>query len=421
MGCCNSKHDQQFNEGDQDIMNKELSKSCSIKSDPFGLEHTHEVLESLGRGGTGETWLCRSYKTGQLEAVKLIKRPIPKVIVPMVLEEIKIQGDLGEGHLNIVNAHEVFLTKTHLALCMEFAAAGSLTNYVADRWQTTQERGGLFLTEDEARFLFKQFLSAVEYCHSHRVAHRDLKLDNTLLDGSKPPLIKICDFGFAKTWGDVSHNMFTQIGTPVYMSPQLVNTRNGDRGYDGTKADVWASGVLLFVMLLGMFPFEQDDHPNPSQSAAYLEVWLQQIKSSWRENPRVAKYARRLSPECRDLLDRIFQLDENRRISVQEIKSHPWYVKPLAPEYQAAWEDIQRRQKRIDKMVKIGLFQNTKRDNALKEMIQEAATLPGSSTEAAEEPVAIDLRRVATHKNLLQLNMQEDDEEEEEDYDDDHY
>src|SRR6185312_15025773 len=76
-----------------------------------------------------------------------------------------------------------------------------------------------------ARTALQQFLSAVKYCHSHFVAHRDLKLDNTLLDASNPPIIKICDFGFAKTWSEEA-NMFTQIGTPVYMSPELINTKN---------------------------------------------------------------------------------------------------------------------------------------------------------------------------------------------------
>eukprot|EP01023_Acetabularia_acetabulum_P014565 TRINITY_DN17113_c0_g2_i1.p2 TRINITY_DN17113_c0_g2~~TRINITY_DN17113_c0_g2_i1.p2 ORF type:complete len:183 (-),score=33.79 TRINITY_DN17113_c0_g2_i1:45-593(-) len=176
MGCFESKHDELYTEV------KTKDDGHPVKSggfddnrvpDKFGLSKTHKIIQLLGTGGTGETWLCKSLKTGQFEAVKLIRRPIPKVIVPMVLEEIKIQGDLGEGHLNIVNAHECYLTKSHLALCMEYAAGGSLTNYVADRWQTTQERGGLFLTEDEARFFFKQFLSAVEYCHSHKEAlHR---------------------------------------------------------------------------------------------------------------------------------------------------------------------------------------------------------------------------------------------------------
>eukprot|EP01023_Acetabularia_acetabulum_P069107 TRINITY_DN9929_c0_g2_i1.p2 TRINITY_DN9929_c0_g2~~TRINITY_DN9929_c0_g2_i1.p2 ORF type:complete len:158 (-),score=33.96 TRINITY_DN9929_c0_g2_i1:42-515(-) len=157
MGCFASKED--LMDGGYDDFEKAQGQ------DQFGLKETHKVLELLGTGGTGETWLCRCISSGQLQAVKMIRRPIPKVILPMVLEEIKIQGDLGEGHLNIVNAHEVYLTETHLALCMEYAAGGSLTNYVADRWESTQERGGLFLCEDEARFLFKQFLHSFMLCN----------------------------------------------------------------------------------------------------------------------------------------------------------------------------------------------------------------------------------------------------------------
>ena len=84
-------------------------------------------------------------------------------------------------------------------------------------------------------------------------AGRDLKLDNTLLDGAQPPTIKICDFGFAKGW-TADSNMYTHIGTPVYMSPELIDSRNGLRGYDAKAVDVWASGVMLLAMLLGNLP-----------------------------------------------------------------------------------------------------------------------------------------------------------------------
>ena len=94
-----------------------------------------------------------------------------------------------------------------------------------------------------------------------------------MLDNSKPPKIKVCDFGFAKNW-DAESNMFTQIGTPVYMSPQLISSKNTKVGYDAIKADMWACGVLLFVMLLGMFPFEHAEHPDPNSSDAHVEVRL---------------------------------------------------------------------------------------------------------------------------------------------------
>lgn len=203
-------------------------------------------------GGSGETWLMREIATQELVAVKLIRRPIPRPLHQMLLQEIKIQRDLGEGHINIVTFREVVLTHSYLALVLEYVPGGTLTRFVSERWDSSHERNGLFLTEQEARFIFKQFLSAVEYIHSHKVAHRDLKLDNTLLDDNDPPVIKICDFGFSKNF-DANSNMYTQIGTPVYMSPEVIGSKHGKIGYDGQKADVWATGVLLFVMLLGKY------------------------------------------------------------------------------------------------------------------------------------------------------------------------
>ncbi len=86
----------------------------------FGLGETHEVIKLLGRGGEGETWLCRDKQTNTEVAIKLIRRPIPKPAMPVIKREIKIQADLGQGHLNIVSAQEVILTRTHLGLVMEY-------------------------------------------------------------------------------------------------------------------------------------------------------------------------------------------------------------------------------------------------------------------------------------------------------------
>jgi hypothetical protein len=86
----------------------------------FGLASTHEVKKLLGRGGEGETWLCVEKATGAEVAIKLIKRPIPKPAIAVIKREIKIQSDLGAGHLNIVNANEVLLSRTHLGLVLEY-------------------------------------------------------------------------------------------------------------------------------------------------------------------------------------------------------------------------------------------------------------------------------------------------------------
>ena len=183
------------------------------------------------------------------------------------------------------------------------------------------------------------------------MVHRDLKLDNTLLDASSPPIIKICDFGFAKTWSEEA-NMFTQIGTPVYMSPELMNQATKDKGYDGRSVDVWASGILLLVMLLGSFPFDHTEHPDPNTSEAHLEVWLQQVSKRWSEVPHMAEAVKKLSPEIKDLLNRIFVIDASKRVTIQQIKRHPWYNKPLPNGYQQMWDTLKEKQERLDKWYK---------------------------------------------------------------------
>eukprot|EP00884_Botryococcus_braunii_P018776 jgi/Botrbrau1/5582/Bobra.97_2s0013.1 len=311
------------------------------------LQSTLKAVKSLGRGGTGDTWLYIDRATGDELAVKLMKRPLPRVIQPNIEREIRIQADLGEGHVNIINAKEAVLTENHLCLVLEYAEKGSLTGYVADRWQHGQKYG-LFLTEDEARYFFRQFLAAVEYCHSHSVAHRDLKLDNTLLSGDDPPIVKLCDFGFAKDWETVA-DMHTHIGTPVYMSPELI-TSNG-KSYDGRGVDVWASGVLLIVMLLGQFPYDHIENPDPNSKDAQEEVWKQQL-TQYRELPSMKPLIRKLSPEVLDLLDKIFVISASERIQLSGIKDHPWFKKPLPEKFAAAEKRIIEEQERLEERTK---------------------------------------------------------------------
>ena len=91
---------------------------------------------------------------------------------------------------------------------------------------------------------------------------------------------------------------------------------------------MWASGVLLFVMLLGMFPFEMEDE-NYVNTAGLYSIWIQQIRTSWMEQPANAAGVARLSPECRDLLDKMFDVNQDSRITVDGILAHPWFSRPL--------------------------------------------------------------------------------------------
>ncbi len=133
MGCFSSKEEQYGAGPDAEQKQKSVhNKSQHAKQaakrpnapPDFGLGATHEVIKLLGRGGEGETWLFKDKSNGALCAIKLIKRPIPKPAIAVIKREIKIQADLGQGHLNIVSAEEVILSKTHLGLIMEFVPGG---------------------------------------------------------------------------------------------------------------------------------------------------------------------------------------------------------------------------------------------------------------------------------------------------------
>ncbi|KAF4380752.1 hypothetical protein F8388_017106 [Cannabis sativa] len=166
----------------------------------------------------------------------------------------------------------------------------------------------------EARFFFQQLISGVSYCHAMQVCHRDLKLENTLLDGSPAPRLKICDFGYSKS--SVLHSQpKSTVGTPAYIAPEVLLRRE----YDGKIADVWSCGVTLYVMLVGAYPFEDPDEPRDFRKT------IQRILSVQYSIPEVVQ----ISQECRELISKIFVADPAMRISMPEIRNHEWFLKNL--------------------------------------------------------------------------------------------
>uniref|UniRef100_A0A383W1S9 Protein kinase domain-containing protein n=1 Tax=Tetradesmus obliquus TaxID=3088 RepID=A0A383W1S9_TETOB len=351
-------------------------KQEAQKTPDFGLGEDFEVIKLLGTGGEGETWLCVDQRTKREVAIKLVRRPIPRSITQIIQREIKILADLGDGHLNIVHADEVLLTKTHVGLVMEYVAGGNMVAFVTKRRETRESRGGLCIDEDEASFFFRQLIWAVQFCHKNHVAHRDLKLDNTILDHRDPPRLKLCDFGFAKAWASNSNMDTMRIGTPEYMGPELIS---GRAGYDGKKVDVWAAGVLLFVMLLGMFPFEMEDE-NYVNTAGLYSIWIQQIRTSWQESPHNNSAVGKLTKDCRDLLDKMFDVNQDSRITIDGIIRHPWFSRPLPEKYETALAQLQEEQRAIDSRVAGGNYRSKERDAQL-QMLLDKATIPPAAGE----------------------------------------
>ncbi|XP_065876051.1 serine/threonine-protein kinase SAPK1 [Euphorbia lathyris] len=261
----------------------------------------YEIKKDIGSGNFGVAKLVRDKWSGQLFAVKYIERGLK--IDEHVQREIMNHRSLQ--HPNIIRFKEVFLTPTHLAIVMEYAAGGELFERICT--------AGRF-TEDEARFFFQQLISGVSYCHSMQICHRDLKLENTLLDGTSPPRLKICDFGYSKS--SVLHSQpKSTVGTPAYIAPEVLSRKE----YDGKIADVWSCGVTLYVMLVGAYPFE--DHEDPRN----FKKTIQRILSVHYSIPDYV----RVTAECNYLLSRIFVANPGKRITMEEIKKHPWFLKDL--------------------------------------------------------------------------------------------
>ncbi|CAI0375321.1 unnamed protein product [Linum tenue] len=239
----------------------------------------YELVKDIGSGNFGIARLMRNKQTRELVAMKYIERG-PKLV----------------------------LTPTHLSIVMEYAAGGELFERICN--------AGRF-SEDEARYFFQQLISGVSYCHSMQICHRDLKLENTLLDGSPAPRLKICDFGYSKS--SLLHSRpKSTVGTPAYIAPEVLSRRE----YDGKLADVWSCGVTLYVMLVGAYPFEDQDDPKNFRKTINRIMAVQY---------KIPDYVH-ISQDCRHLISRIFVANPLKRVTIKEIKSHPWFLKNLPRE-----------------------------------------------------------------------------------------
>ncbi|XP_074354021.1 serine/threonine-protein kinase SRK2G-like isoform X2 [Apium graveolens] len=267
----------------------------------------YEFLKDIGVGSFGLARLMRNKATQELLVMKFIERGT-KINTNVEREII--------NHRSLMHPNIVLLTPTHLAIVMEYAAGGELFDRIVT--------AGRF-SENEARYFFQQLISGVSYCHFRKVCHRDLKLANTLLNGSPVPIVKICDFGFSKS--SMLHSRPKSIaGTLRYIAPEVLSGSE----YDGKSADVWSCGVTLYVMLVGAYPFEDKKEPKNFQKTAQRILGTQY---------KIPDYVY-VSQDCRHILSRILVAPASRRITIEEIKNHPWFLRNLPWKESEAGQDI---------------------------------------------------------------------------------
>ena len=177
---------------------------------------------------------------------------------------------------------------------MEYCEGGELFNYIVKKKR---------LTEEVASFFFFQIINGVEYIHSKGVIHRDLKPENLLL--TKDNDIKIIDFGLSNYYE--GNYLSTPCGSPCYASPEMVASKK----YDGFKIDIWSCGIILYAMLCGYLPFEDQSNEILYKKILHCKV----------------DYPNHLSKKSEDLLRKILVKDPAKRIDIKGIKEHPFYLK----------------------------------------------------------------------------------------------
>lgn len=266
---------------------------------------------TLGEGEFGKVKLGwrKDGKNPSQAAIKLIKRdsiPTGSDKEGKIYREITALKKLR--HPNIVRLVEVLQNDKYIGIVLEYASGGELFDYILDH---------RYLKESLACRLFAQLVSGVDYMHSKGIVHRDLKLENLLLDKHKN--IIITDFGFVNSFQNSNNDLMkTSCGSPCYAAPELVVS---SEPYEGKKVDVWSCGVILYAMLAGYLPFDDDPENPDGSNIARLYHYITHTSLTFPEY---------IQPTPRDLLRRILVSNPNKRISLREIRSHIWLA-PHAP------------------------------------------------------------------------------------------
>ena len=272
-----------------------------IKGKPYSelnKEYKHGI--SIGEGGFGKVTTIIHKKTGQLRAMKLIKKS----------EEFgfdEVENLMLLNHPNIMKLYEYFYEKDNIYIIMEYIRGDELFNKINEVH---------IFSEEKAAIIIKSILQGIAYCHSLGIIHRDIKPENILIPSgsgvnSDYTLLKIIDFG-ASVLMKGGKKITFRFGTPYYIAPEVLKQSYNE------KCDIWSTGVILYLLLVGSPPFDGDNDS---------EIWKKIINDEIDySNPNMKS----LSPEAIDLLQKILVKNPEKRLSASEALEHIW-IKKYAP------------------------------------------------------------------------------------------
>lgn len=266
------------------------------------VELYYEMGEELGSGQFAIVRKCKEKSTAIEYAAKFIKkRRLSSSRRGVSREEIEREVNILREiqHSNIITLHDIFENKTDVILILELVSGGELFDFLAEKES---------LTEEEATQFLKQILDGVQYLHSKRIAHFDLKPENImLLDKNVPnPRIKLIDFGIAHQIkaGNEFKNIF---GTPEFVAPEIVN-------YEplGLEADMWSIGVITYILLSGASPFLGETKQETLTNISAVNYDFDE------------EYFSNTSELAKDFIRRLLVKDPKKRMTIDDSLEHPW-------------------------------------------------------------------------------------------------
>jgi calcium-dependent protein kinase len=277
----------------KDISNIKISKGNFVNYKKGLIEKDYSIGEVVGSGAFATVRRVVSKITGQLRALKIIKKQKGQDSARMYLE-VEILKKLI--HPNIMQIFEFFEDKKNFYIITEFCEGGELFDKIVEKGT---------LNENEAADIMRQLLSAVNYIHSNSIVHRDLKPENILLDTKKQNIIKIIDWGTARFY-EKNKKMNRISGTPYYIAPEVLNEK-----YD-EKCDVWSCGVIMYILLCGYPPFNAETD----------QEILNKIKLGKFTFPE--EEWDNISTEAKELIGRMLTYNPNERYSASDCLNHKW-------------------------------------------------------------------------------------------------
>ena len=250
-----------------------------------------KLLRELGNGSYGIVYLAENEKTKETAAIKYHNR---EVLSAEAQTNARKEAAFIESleHPHIINLYEFIETDKGLSLVLNFAEGGDLLSYM--------RKNGL-MTESNAKKLFVNIVRAIKHAHDNGIIHRDIKLENILLDKNEQPYV--ADWGFASNWSaGVQQSDF--VGSPHYMAPELLKYKP----YIGPEIDVWSLGVVLYTLASGTMPFLSSI---PSMLSAKIVTGVYSMPSH-------------LSAECASLIKSMLNPEPLDRIKLDKVLSHAW-------------------------------------------------------------------------------------------------